>query len=172
MASIAGKPSGVLCRGNLRKAFRFSAVGLVTAGTQDCRIQLLGQHRTGIVRMLRQRPVAGFARYNHMLAKLFLLHDVGVAGFTGLVPGKRNRPGRDLAYRRASIVAVLPKTVRYDGGPQDHESQDPNHHDDCQPNEVFDVLKQARLPCGILPDAICAENCAMYLDTKDSSRER
>jgi hypothetical protein len=37
---------------------------------------------------------------------------------------------------------------------------------------VFDVLKQARLPCGILPDAICAENCAMYLDTKDSSRER
>jgi hypothetical protein len=37
---------------------------------------------------------------------------------------------------------------------------------------VFDVLKQVRVPCATLPGAICTQNCAMYLNTRDSSRER
>jgi hypothetical protein len=41
-----------------------------------------------------------------------------------------------------------------------------------QPNEVFDVLKQVRVPSAILLGAICAQNCAMFFDTQDSSGER
>ena len=49
--------------------------------------------------MLGQRPVAGLASNHHMLTKLFLIHDVSMASLAGIVPGKRNRPGRDLADR-------------------------------------------------------------------------
>ncbi len=172
MTGVAGEPSGVIRRGNLRKALRFGTVGFVTAGTHDGCVQLPGLHRTGIVRVLGQGPVASLASDNHMLAKLFLIHDVGMAGLAGVVPGKRNRSGRDLADRRASIVAILPKTVRYDSGPQDHECHQRYCDDDGQPNQVFDVLKQVRVPCATLPGAICTQNCAMYLNTRDSSRER
>ena len=79
--------------------------------------------------MLGQGPVASLASDHHMLAQLFLIHDVGMAGLAGLVPGKRNRPGRDLADRRASIVAVLPKAARYDRSPQNDESHQPRYYD-------------------------------------------
>jgi hypothetical protein len=68
--------------------------------------------------MLGQGSVASLASDHHMLALLFLIHHVGMAGLAGIVAGKGNRPGRDLGDRRASIVAVLSKTVRYDSGAQ------------------------------------------------------
>ena len=122
--------------------------------------------------MLSLGPVASLASDHYMLAKFFLIDDVGVAAFAGLVSGKRNRSRRDLADRGPSIVAILPKTARHDRSPQDHECHQRDCDDDCQPNEVFDVLKQSRVPCAILPGAICAQNSAMLFDTRDSSRER
>ena len=92
------------------------------------------------------RPVASLASHDRMLAKFFLIHHVGVAGLAGVVPGKRNRPRRDLSDRRPSIVAVLPKTAWHHRRSQDHEC----HQRDCdhggQPNQVFDILEQGRVP--------------------------
>ena len=121
MASIAGEPTGMIRRGYLRKALWLGGVGLVTAGTHDGCVQFLGLYRTRIVCVLGQGPVAGLASDNHMLAKFFLVHDLSVATLAGVVPGKRDRPGRDLTDCRASIVAILPKTVRHYSGSQYHE---------------------------------------------------
>jgi len=129
MAGVAGDPSGMIRRGYLRKALRFGAVGLVAAGTHDGCVQFLGLHGSRVVGVLGQGPVAGLASDNHMLAKFFLIHDVGMAALAGVVPGKRNRPGRDLTDCRASIVAVLPKAARYDRSPQNDESHQPRCYD-------------------------------------------
>ena len=146
MTGVAGDPSGVIRRHHLRKALRLGSVGLVTAGAYHGRVQLRGLHRTGILRMLGLGPVASLASHNHMLAKFFLIHDVGMAGLAGFVPGKRNRPRRDLADRCPAIVAVLPKTARHDSRPQDHERHQRDYDHRRQPNEVFDILKQVRSP--------------------------
>jgi len=53
-------------------------------------------------------------------------------------------------------VAILSKTVGHYRGPQYHECRQPDYDDDCQPNEVFDVLKQVCVPCALTPAAICA----------------
>jgi hypothetical protein len=172
MTGIAGEPSGVIRRCHLRKAFGFGAVGLMTAGAHYGCVQLLRLHRTRIVGVLGQGAVASLASDHHMFAQLFLIHDVGMAGFAGFVPGKCNWPGCDLADRRPSIVAILPKTVRDDGGPQNYECHQPDGDDGGQPNEVFDVLEQARVPRALLPGTIRAQNGAMSFDTQDSSRER
>lgn len=140
MTGVAGKPSGVIRRGNLRKVLRFGGVGLVTARTHHGCVQLLGLHRAGIVRVLGQGPVASLASKNHVLAKLFLIDDVGMASFTRGVPGKRNRARGDLADRRPTIVTILTKTARHDRNAQDHERDQRYDHDGRQPNEVFDVL--------------------------------
>jgi hypothetical protein len=121
MTGVTGEPSGVIRRGNLRKARRLGSVSLMTTSTHHGRVQLRRLHGTGIVCVLGQSPVASLARDYHMLAKLFLIHDLGVAGLAGIVPCKRNRPRRDLTDCRPSIVAILAETVRDDGGSQNYE---------------------------------------------------
>lgn len=116
MAGVAGDPSGVVGRGNLREVSRLGTVGFMTAGTHDGCIQLFGLQRSGVVRVLGQSPVTSLASDYHMFAKLFLIRDVGMAGLADIVPGERNRPGRDLANRLPSIVSILPKTLRYHSG--------------------------------------------------------
>jgi len=71
--------------------------------------------------MLSLGSVASLASDHHMLAKFFLIDDVGVAAFAGLVPGKRNRPRHDLVDRGPSVVAILPETAGHNRCPQDHE---------------------------------------------------
>ena len=158
MAGVAGDPSGVIGRGNLREISRLGTVGFMTAGTHDGRVQLFGLHRSRVVRMLSQSPVASLASNHHMLAQFFLLQDVGMAGLAGIVPGKCNRPGCHLANRMPSIVAILPKTLRYYSGSQKQEDHQRYGDDASQPNEVFDVFKQISVPAPIVPGAICARN--------------
>jgi hypothetical protein len=157
MTGVAGYASGVIRRDHLREVLRLGSVGLVTTGAYDGCVQLRGLHRTRVIRMLSLGPVASLTSDHYMLAKSFLIDDVGVAAFAGLVPGKRNRPGRDLADCGPSIVSILPKTAGHNRCPQDHEGYQGDYDDDCQPNEVFDVLKQNRVPCAILPGAICVK---------------
>lgn len=96
--------------------------------------------------MLGQRSMASLARNDHMLALLFLICDVGVAGLANIVAGKGCRPGCDLRDRRAPVVAVLSKTARNDSSPQ-HDKRDQGDCHDCgQPDEVFCVLEQVRIP--------------------------
>jgi hypothetical protein len=158
MAGVAGDPSRVVRCNYLRKALWLGAVGLVTSGTHNGGIQLFGLQRSGVIRVLGQSPVASLASNHHMLTKLFLIHDVGMAGLADIVPGERNRPGRDLANRMPSIVAILPKTLRHHSGSQEQEDHQRYGDDGSQPNEVFDVFEQIRVPAPIVPGAICARN--------------
>ncbi|MGB7599687.1 MAG: hypothetical protein WBM24_05250 [Candidatus Sulfotelmatobacter sp.] len=65
--------------------------------------------------------MASLARDYHMLTKLFLIYDLGMAGLAGIVPRKRNRPRRDLTDCCPSIVAMLAETMRDDSGSQEYE---------------------------------------------------
>ncbi len=172
MTGVAGYPSRVIGCGNLWEVVRLGSVGLVATGAYHGCIQLRGLHGARVIRMLGLGPVTSLASYHHMLAKFFLIHNVGVAGLADLMPGKRNLPRGDLADRRPSIVAILPKAARHNRSPQDYEGHQSDCHDGGQTNEVFDILEQGRVPCAILPGAICAQNSAMLFDTRDSSRVR
>jgi len=144
MTSVAGDPSGVIGGGNLRKAFRFRGVGFVAASTDDRRVQFCWLHRTGVVGVPGLGPVASLAGNHNVLAEFLLIHNVAMAGLAGVMPGKRDRPGRDLADRGAAIVAILPKTPRNNSGPEKHKCHQRNGDNGRQANEVFNVFKQDR----------------------------
>jgi len=117
----------MICRHHLGKALGLGAVGFVTTGAYDRRVELWRCNRCGIVSMTRQGSVAGLAGHDHMLALLLLIYDVGMAGLTGIVAGEGYRPGRCLGDRSPAIVPVLPKASRNDGGAE----HDENTHRDC-----------------------------------------
>ena len=146
MAGVAGESAGVICGCYLRKSFWFCAVGFVTARTDHGRIQLRRCDGCGIVGVFGLGSVAGFARNDNVLALLFLVNDVGMAGFTSIMTGEGYRPGCDLGDRSTAIVAVLPKTARYDGGAQDNERNQCNRHDDGEPDEMLGVLEHVGIP--------------------------
>ena len=158
MTRVAGESSRMIRCRHLRKAPWFGAVGFMTPGADDGCVQIPRLHGTGVVRVLGLGAVAGLARDHHMLAQLLLIHDVGMAGLAGAVPGKRNWPGRDLGNRRASIVAILAKAARYDRGPQHYECCQRNCHDHGQSDQVFDVLKQVAFPVPDCPARSAREN--------------
>ena len=127
-------------RDNLRKVFRLGSVGFVTASSDYGCVQLLGLHRAGIISVLGLGAMAGLAGDNHMLAHLLLVHYIAVAGLASAVPGKGNWSRCDLADRRTTIVAVLPKTARHHRRAQDHKPHQRYEHYRSQPNQVFNVL--------------------------------
>ncbi len=77
-----------------------------------------------------------------MLALLFLVDDVGMAGLAGVVAGEGHGPGGDLGDGGAAIVPVLPKAARDDDGAQDDECDQRDRHDGGEPDEVFNILEQ------------------------------
>ena len=149
MAGVAGDSAGVICRHNLRKALRFSAVGFVAAGTHNGRVELRRDNGRGIVGMLGLGSMAGFARYHYMLALLLLLNYVSMAGLANIVAGEGHGAGRDLRYGSAAIMPILPKAAWDYRSTQDDERNYPHCHHYSEPDEVFDVLEQVRFP---LPD--------------------
>jgi len=106
----------MICRHHLGKASGLGAIGFVTTGAHDRRVELWRSNGCGIVRMARQGSVAGLAGHDHMLALFLLIHDVRMAGLTSIVAGEDNWPGRGLGDRSPAIVPVLPKAFRNDGG--------------------------------------------------------
>lgn len=116
MAAVAGDSAGVICRHDLRKTLRLSAIGFVAAGTHNGRVELRRSDGRGIVGMLGLRTVARLARNHHMLALFLLLNYVGMAGLANTVAGEGHGPRGDLRHGITTIVPILAKTVRYDDG--------------------------------------------------------
>jgi hypothetical protein len=116
--------------------------------------------------------VASLASQNRVLVKLFLIDDVGMASLACAVPGERNRSRGHLADRRTPIVTILTKTARHDRGAQNHERDQGYDHDGSQPNEVFEVLKQASRSLRCTAPRYCAQDYVMRFDTGNSSGER
>lgn len=79
-----------------------------------------------IFRMPRQRTMASLAIDGRMFAGLFHIQNVGVAGFTSLMPRMHNRQSRDFSQGIRSIVTKLPEALRNKPGSKAHEE----HHSD------------------------------------------
>ena len=109
--------------GNLREPLGLRRAGLMTADTEHRGVEFGWGHGGRIVRVLGQRPVAGFAIHVRVLPVFFLIQHVGVANLAGLVPGEIDRTGRDFGQCIAAIVAVLSETSRHKKAP-DHQEQE------------------------------------------------
>ena len=107
--------------GNLGEGFGLGAIGLVAARTDHGGVEFGGLHGGGIVGVLGLGSVAGFTGDDDMLALLFLIDHVGMAGLADIVAGEGCWPGRDLRDGGAAIVSVLAKTVGDDEGAQADE---------------------------------------------------
>src|ERR1017187_5041631 len=96
VTGLAGEAAGVLVGVDLREAFGFGGAGRVAADAEDCGVEL-GWGDRGVVGMLRQRAMAGFAVDVGVLAGGLDGQDVGVAGLAGLVAGEVGGGGGDFA---------------------------------------------------------------------------
>ena len=72
--------------------------------------------------MLCQGTMTGFAIHVGVLAGLLRVQNVCVTGLAGIVSGKMDRTGGHLSDRRAAVVAVFSKTLRYNEV-ADHEEK-------------------------------------------------
>src|ERR1051326_5300766 len=116
MAGVAGQTTGVVGGDDLRECFGLRAVGLVAAGGEDRGVELGRLDRGRVVGVFGLGTVAGFAGDHNVLAQLFLIDDIGVAGFADFVAGMGDRAGSGFGDGVAAIVSVLAKTVGHNGG--------------------------------------------------------
>jgi len=143
VAGVAGEPSRVIGGCHLGESLGFGAVGFVASGANHGGVEFRRLDRGGIVGVPGQSSVAGFAGNDQVAAQLFLIDDVGVAGFADFVSGVGDGAARDLSDGVTAIVSVLAEAVGDNGGAEDEEGHQCDHHDSGEPDEVFDVLEQA-----------------------------
>jgi hypothetical protein len=136
VAGVASEASGVLCSDDLGKVFRLRAVCLVATGAEYCRIEFGGFYGSGIIRVLGQRSVAGFAIHLRMLTEVFLVKDVDMAGLAGLMAGEFNRPGRDFGHCISAVVPVLSKTFRDQETTDKQEYKETEHENPSQAEKM------------------------------------
>ncbi len=122
--------------------------------------------------MARLGSMASLAGNDHMLALLFHIDNIGVAGFTNVVASKGHGSRRDFSNGRTTIMTVLAKAVRHDSRTQNDEGYQGNRHNRGEPNEMFYVLEQVFLSFATLQGPICAHNCAMIFDTQECDGEQ
>jgi hypothetical protein len=86
--------------------------------------------------------MTGLASDAGMFALGLLFEDIGMAGFTGLVPGMDDRQRRNLRNGVAAVMSVLPKAVRDEVGSQAKERQYAGSKQGCDAQEVSGVLHE------------------------------
>jgi len=136
MAGIAGEPAGVVYRGNLREGSRFGDVCLVTAGAKHGGVQFCWLERSGVFRMLGERPMTGLARHSLVFTLCFRFQNVGMAALASLVAAKGNRATCDFGDGISAVVSVLSEGARNQHAAQHEEDDEPHQKDCCQPEEV------------------------------------
>ena len=124
MAGIAGQSGGVVGGSDLRETFRLGRVRFVALYTEHRRVELGRLHRGRIVGMLGERAVAGLTIDVRVLAVLFLVEDVGMAGLTSLMAREVDGAGSDLGHRGPAVVPVLSKTFWNQESADDQEQED------------------------------------------------
>ena len=164
MAGVAGQTTGVISSDYLRESFRLGAVGLVAAGAEDRGVELGRLDRGRVVGVFGLGSVAGFAGDHNVLAQLFLIDDIGVAGFTDFVAGVGDGAGSGFGYGVAAIVSVLAETVGHDGGAEHYERDHCDYHHGGKTEQVFGVFEQVVCPGDGLPTPL-PKKTAILLDT-------
>ncbi len=94
-----------------------------------------------IVRVLCQRPVAGLAIQERVLALRLLIQDIRVAGFAALVAGEVNRPGGEVGQGLAAIVPVLSETLGDQKPPNGQEQRQTDKKDSSQSKKMSCILE-------------------------------
>jgi hypothetical protein len=145
MAGVTGQPGGMIRGHDLREPLGFGAVFFVATGADYGSFEFRGLD-AGVAGMIRERAVAGFAGDGYMFSRLLCVRDVGVAGFAGLMAGVDDRLGSNFRNCRSAKVTIFPKTTRNNRRAHNEECGESDQHDRGQPDQVFYVLEQVRLP--------------------------
>lgn len=138
---------------DLGKIFGLGAVGLVATGAEDDRVELGRLDGCGIIRVPGLRAVTSFARNHDMPAQFLLIDDVGMAGFADFVSSVGDGARGSLSDGVRAVMSVLSKTVGHDGGAQEDEGDQSDHHDGGQTDQVFRIFEQIIIPGVLFPDA-------------------
>jgi len=123
MAGVTGQAARVVGGDNLRETFRFASVSLMAADAEHRRVEFGRRYRSRIVRVFRQRPVAGLAIHMRVLAGFFLVEDLTMAALAGRVAGEIDWPRADFRHGIAAIMPVFAKTLRNQKSPYDQEQE-------------------------------------------------
>jgi hypothetical protein len=143
MAGVAGHALCVVRGHDLWECLGLRTVRFVTATANNCRIELRRLDAGGIIGMLRLGTVASFAGYNYVLPKFLLIHDIGVAAFTNLVPSMCDGPRRDLGNRVAPIMSILSEALRNHRRPNCDENAHQNHYNGGKPYQMPGIFEQS-----------------------------
>ena len=141
MAGFAGKAVGVVDRDNLREVSGLGRIRLVAADAEDRGIKPGRGQGSGIIRVPGQRPMAGFAIHVSVLATLFLVEDIGMAGFTGLMAGEIEWPGGDFGQRIAAIVSVLSETAGHHKASDNQKQDYARDEQSCQSEQMSRIFE-------------------------------
>src|ERR1035438_2383483 len=106
VAGIAGDAAVVFGGHHLRKALGFGGIFFVTAPAEVGHLGQLGNVGAGIVGMLGQGSMAGFAGDVGMFAGGAELGLFVVAQHAGILPGVADGAGADQVERRRPVMAV------------------------------------------------------------------
>jgi hypothetical protein len=109
MALIADHAAGMLGGGHLGKGSWLGRVFFVAAPAEAGDVGQLRNVRRGIVGMLRQSAMTGFARYVSVLAGCARFGLVIMAEHAGVLPRVSDGPLPDQGERTGAIVTILSK---------------------------------------------------------------
>ena len=146
MTGVASQSCRMFGTHNLGKPLRLRTIGLVAAHANDCGVRQGRSNRTGVVGVLGERPVASLTGERRVFTLFLQIGDVGVTRLTSFVTGNGNRTRRYLSNGCATIVAVLPEATGNNSCAQNHEREERDQHHCSEPDQVFYVLEQVRLP--------------------------
>src|SRR6266702_6291176 len=141
VAGLASEATGMLVRIDLLEAFGLGRAGRMAANTEIGRVEF-GGHDRGIVGVLCQGAVTGFAIDVGVLAGLLHLQDVRVASLAGLVAGKMDRACGNLADGGSAVVAVLAEAFRHDEVPDRQEDREGHDKQKRKPQQMPCILEQ------------------------------
>jgi hypothetical protein len=111
MALVAGHAAGMLGGNDLGKASWLGRVFFVATPAEVGNVGQLRNVRRGIVGMLRQGAMTGFARYVSVLAGCARFGLVVMAENASVLPRVSDGPLPDQPKRTGAIVAVLSKSL-------------------------------------------------------------
>lgn len=139
VTGLAGLPRGMVFAVHLRESGWLGDIRFMTARTKLTCVWQLRLKRRGIVRMLRQRAMAGFAINARVLAGLLEVGDVRVAILACLVTSEVNRVSGNFFQRLAAIMSVLAEAARNELRSQEEEDDETGDEDRQEPEEMFEI---------------------------------
>ena len=143
MAGVTSQAAGVIGRNDLREIPGLSGVRFVAADAQHSGVEFGRSHRGGIVSVLGERSVAGFAIHVRMLAVFLFVEHIRVTAFAGVVAGVIDGPRRNFGECIPPEVPVFAEALRYQKTPDNQKKEYAGGEHACQPEKMARISKGA-----------------------------